>query len=256
MSNTATATASPTPVPVATPVQVPSSNVFSTSMIGQTWYYADAVGHRLKIIIESAPCAFGICDSNIVVWHYKKPPGSCEGYWNPRTRAQCAVAVALDELWFVLHLDRDGAWRCIGFNYVDYLGIKWKVQILTPPGKAAPYTIIPASPDSIGVATSYNAVVQQNMPGDSTTDFSVPPGAFNFESPWLTEAGSAQYTSNYVGTVTTLTSRQHEGCTDELATFVPSVGLVNIAQVFGVGDNGACIAKDPSLVMVRVSDAF
>lgn len=229
------------PTPRTTPTPVPTSAV--------VWKFQDGFAHHMDIEVKPLPCAFGICDSNISLWHYTKD--NCLAYWNPRTVAQCAMAVRLDELWFVLHRDPDGATRCIGFTYVDYLDIKWKVQILPVPGQPLPYTIIPASATASDMPTSYNAIVQESPAGDIATDFSVPPGTVNLNSTWQTFAGSETVASLLFGTVIALNSHQHENCIDESWDELNDE-LIAVLPIVGVQDSNPCAPMDPRLKMVRI----
>lgn len=231
---------------------------FNLTMIGQTWQFADSYNHHLTINLSHVDCAFGHCDPNIIIKHYFKD--SCAGYWNPRTPAQCAVAVRLDELWLVLAEGyqgasgwvHDGGWRCIGFNYIDYLGHTHKVQIISQ-GQAAPYTIVP---NTIGVPpyTYYVARVDDNFTGNPATDFSVPPQPLCCTTPWLTDGEQGTFSSPFAGVnVPVLISWQYEGCVSEHWLYKMNVGLVAVYPVIGLGDGGACISLDPGLAMVRIS---
>lgn len=238
----------------STPSHAPISQVFSPPAAGQSaiWSFQDGYQHRMWITVTAVPCAFGICDSNIAVWHFQKD--SCAGYWNPRTPAQCAASVTLDELWFVLHRDPDGAWRCIGFTYIDYLGTKRKAQILTPFGAAPPYTIIPANSATSDPPTSYSAVIQILPAGANMEDFTVPSPTSTFSTSWQTIAGVEQIKLGS-SLISALFSRQHEGCVEENWDFTDSgvQPLVSIDPIVGLGDNGACVNMDPLLTM-RIVD--
>jgi len=214
---------------------VTSAEVFSN--IAQTWNFADGLGHHMTIGASPVACAFGSC-GDITVWHYTKD--SCAGYWNPHTPEQCAVATSLDELYFVLRHDGDGAWRCIGFTYLDYTGAKWKVQISKRSNKAAPYTIIPASSSISDPNTAYDALIQSLAFDADLTDFSAQTGGTAFSTTWRTDA-SAEGAS--------LVSLQHEGCVTERWTFAS--GLEKVVPVVGIGNNGACLVMDARLEMVR-----
>jgi hypothetical protein len=224
---------SPTPAPVST----------------VTWAFQDGNGYHLWIDRSPLDCAFGVCDGKLQLWHFHKD--SCPSYWNGRTPAQCAVATHLDELWFVLHHDADGAWRCIGFNYVDYLARAWKVQVLAVPGQAPGYTIIPASATASDPPTSYNAIVKLDPGGDIATDFSPLSGSVNFSSSWQTFAGLEQFRSTFTGTTNALMSHQHEGCVDEHWDFVNGEPVF-FGPLVGIGDHADCIPLPPSQAMVRI----
>lgn len=223
-----------TPAPVATQSAITSAQVFSNT--AQTWDFVDGFGHHMTIAPSPIACAFGSC-GDITVWHYTKD--SCSGYWNPRTPEQCAVAVALDELYFVLRHDADGAWRCIGLTYLDYTGKKWKVQISKQPSNAAPYTVIPVSSAVSDANTAYDALVQSLAFDASLTDFSPPTGGTSFSQGWKTDA-SAEGSS--------LISLQREGCVTEKWTFTN--GLEKVIPVVGFGNNG-CLTLDSRLTMNR-----
>jgi hypothetical protein len=224
-----------TPAPTATPAVITSAEAFTNT--AQTWNFADGAGHHMTIAASPIACAFGSC-GDISVWHYTKD--ACAGYWNPHTPEQCAVATNLDELYFVLRHDSDGAWRCIGFAYLDYLGNKFKVQISTPSGSAAPYTIVPVSSNVSDPNTSYNALVQ-SLPFDgSLTDFTSPTGGAAFTTSWRTDASAE---------AGNLISLQHEGCVTERWTF--SNGLEKVVPMVGLGNGGACLTMDTKLTMVR-----
>lgn len=221
--------------PTPTPTPVTSAQVFSN--VPQVWNYVDGSNHHMTIAPSPIACAFGSC-GDISVWHYTKD--SCAAYWNPRTPEQCSVAVALDELYFVLRHDADGAWRCIGFTYVDYLGAKTKVQINAVQGQAPPYTIIPASSLVSGPDTSYNAIIQPLAFDADLTDFS-PAVGMNFSTTWRTDASTDG---------SDLISLQREGCVTESWYF--SAGLEKVIPVVGIGNNGACLALSPGLTMTRI----
>lgn len=224
-----------TPAPVTAQAAITSAQVFSNTP--QTWNFVDGFDHHMTITASPIACAFGYC-GDISVWHYTKD--SCAGYWNPRTPEQCAVAVALDELYFVLRHDADGAWRCIGFTYIDYLSRKSKVQILQQPGKAPAYTIIPADSATSDPNTAYDAIVQPLAFDADLTDLSAINAGVNFSQTWRTDA-SAEGSS--------LISLQHEGCVTEKWTFTN--GLSRIAPTVGIGNNATCIPLDTKFTMER-----
>ena len=236
---------------------VATNAYFNLTMVGQTWQFTDSYSHHLSITLSQVSCAFGHCDSNILVKHYAKD--SCAGYWNPHTVAQCAVATHLDELWFVLAEGyqgpsswvHDGAWRAIGFNYIDYLGTKHKVQIINQ-GQAAPYTIVP---NVIGVPpyTYYVLRTNDNFQGDPATDFTALTTPICCTTSWLTDGEFGSYTSPFAGNITALISWQYEGCVAEHWYYKMNVGMVAIVPTVGIGDNGACVTLDPGLAMVRTS---
>lgn len=222
------------PAPVAQSA-ITSAQVFSNTP--QTWNFSDGLDHHMTIAVSPIACAFGSC-GDISIWHYTKD--SCAGYWNPHTPEQCAVAIAVDELYFVLRHDPDGAWRCIGFTYLDYLGIKRKVQISQQPGKAAPYTIIPVSSSVSDSDTAYNALIETLAFDADLTDFSIPVGGSTFSAAWRTDASAD---------AGNLISLQHEGCVKERWTF--GNGLETVVPIVNLGNNGACLALDPRFTMVR-----
>jgi hypothetical protein len=163
----------------------------------------------------------------------------------------------LDELWFVLAEGyksgamwiHDGAWRCIGFNYVDYLGHKHKVQIINQ-GQAPPYTIVP---NAIGVPpyTYYVALINDNFTGDLGTDFTPLSGTYCCTTAWLTDGEFGTFTSAFAGTVNALIAWQYEGCVAEHWYYKMNVGLVGIYPTVGIGDTGSCASLDPGLTMIR-----
>jgi hypothetical protein len=224
------------PAPQATPAPaVTSAQVFSNTP--QTWNFADGLGHHMAITASPIACAFGSC-GDISVWHYTKD--SCAGYWNAHTPEQCAVATNLDELYFVLRHDADGAWRCIGLTYLDYLGVKRKIKFSRQPGKASPYTVIPSSSGASDPDTAYDAQIQTLAYNADLTDFSDPVGGTTFSAPWRTDA------SLDAGS---LISLQHEGCITERWTF--SNGLEKVIPVVGIGNNGTCLTMSTGLTMIR-----
>lgn len=233
------------PVPRTTPTPVPTSAITEAQVftnVAQTWNFVDGFTHHMTIAPNPTACAFGSC-GDISAWHYTKD--SCEGYWNPRTPEQCAVATSLDELYFVLRLDPDGARRCIGFTYIDYLSHKWKVQILARAGQAPPYTIIPASSAIGDLDTAYDAIVQPLAFDADLADFSAINAGVNFSSPWRTDASTEM-----IGAVNTLVSLQHEGCVTERWNFAN--GLERVIPVVNIGNGGACVNMDSRFTMVRV----
>lgn len=225
----------PRPTPVTPSSAITSAEVFSNTV--QTWNFADGFGHHMTIAASPIACAFGFC-GDITVWHYTKD--SCAGYWNPRTPEQCAVATSLDELYFVLRHDSDGAWRCIGFTYIDYLSNKTKVQINKQAANAPPYTIIPVSSAVSDPNTAYDAIVQPLAFDADLTDFSAINAGVNFSAAWRTDA-SAEGTS--------LISLQHENCVTEKWTFTN--GLEKVVPVVNIGNGGACVNMDTRFTMVR-----
>lgn len=234
----------PTPTPPPLPPTVITADQVFTN-IAQIWNFMDGFGHRMTINVNPIVQAFG-SSGDITVWHYTKD--SCAGYWNPRTPEQCAVATNLDELYFVLRHDLDGAWRCIGFTYIDYLGRKWKVQILKQAGQAPPYTIIPASSIAGDPDTAYDAIVQQLAFSADLTDFSAINAPPNFSIPWRTDASLEMLNG-----VNTLVSLQHEGCVTERWNFAPGFGLVRVVPVVNIGNSGGCLTMDPQFTMVRIA---
>lgn len=226
-----------TPQPT-TQAAITSAQVFSNT--AQTWNYQDGLGHHMTIAPSPVACAFGSC-GEISAWHYTKD--SCAGYWNPHTPEQCAVATTLDELYFVLRHDADGAWRCIGFTYVDYLGNKFKVQISKQPNQAPPYTIIPASSAISDPNTAYDALVQSLPYNADLTDFTSPTGGTAFSTSWRTDASAD---------AGGLISLQHEGCVTERWTFTPGRGLATVIPMVGLGNGGACLTMDARLTMNRL----
>jgi hypothetical protein len=236
---------------------VATNAYFNLTMVGQTWQFVDSYNHHLWIDISQVPCAFGHCDANIIVKHYRKD--SCAGYWNPRTPEQCAVATHLDELWFVLAEGyqgasgwiHDGAWRCIGFNYIDYLGVTHKIQVINQ-GQAPPYTIVP-NVTGVPPYTYYVLKVNDNFTGNPATDFSPLTSINCCTTPWQTDGEFGAFTSPFAGTITGLISWQYEGCVAEHWYYKMNVGMVAIYPVVGLGNDGACISLDPGLAMIRVS---
>jgi hypothetical protein len=214
---------------------ITSAQAFSN--IAQTWNYSDDLGHHMTIAAAPIACAFGSC-GDISVWHYTKD--SCAGYWNPHTIEQCAAATNLDELYFILRRDEDGAWRCIGFTYLDYLGSKWKVQISKQQNHSAPYTIVPVASNVSDPDTAYDATIQALAFDSSLTDFSPINSGTSFATTWRTDA-SADAGS--------LISLQHEGCVIERWSFAN--GLQRVVPMVGLGNNGSCLTMDSRLTMVR-----
>lgn len=232
----------PEPDPVATPTPViTSSQVFSN--VPQVWNFVDGLGHHMTVAPSPVACAFGYC-GDITVWHYTKD--SCAGYWANRTPEQCAVATTLDELYFVLRHDGDGAWRCIGFTDIDYLGVKHKVQINKQPNNAPPYTIIPASSSISDPNTAYDAVVQDLPYNADLTDFSPLTGGTTYSATWRTTTGV-----ELLGSIPTLISEQNEGCVKEHWNFGPD-GLDLVIPIVGLGNNGVCLTMDSRLAMKRL----
>jgi hypothetical protein len=222
--------AAPTPTPVIT-----ASQVFTNT--AQTWNFTDSFNHHMTIAPSPIACAFGSC-GDITVWHYTKD--SCLGYWNNHTPEQCAVATSLDELYFVLRHDPDGAWRCIGLTYLDYLSVKRKIKFSQQPGKALPYTVIPASSGTSDPNTAYDAQIQTLDFNADLTDFSDPVGGMAFSSSWRTDASLESGN---------LISLQHEGCITEKWALLN--GLEKVIPVVGLGNNGVCLTMDSGLTMVR-----
>lgn len=232
----ATPTPAPTPVPAIT-----SAQAFSNT--NQMWTFVDGFNHHMFIAVSPIACAFGSC-GDITVWHYTKD--ACAGYWNPHTIEQCAVATTLDELYFVLRHDPDGAWRCIGFTYVNHVGVKTKVQINTPPGKAPPYTIVPPSSNVGDPDTSYDAIVLPLASSADLKDFSAINSPPNFSTTWRTDSGAET-----LGGVVTLVSLQHEGCVTERWNFANG-GLIRVVPIVNLGNNGVCLPLPSTFIMERI----
>ncbi len=228
------------PIPTPTPnTTITSDQVFSN--VSQVWKFVDAFGHHMTI--ESNPIGFAFGSSgNLAVWHYTKD--FCAGYWNPATLEQCAISTTLPELYFVLRQDADKAWRCIGFTYVDYLGVKHKVQIFPQAGKALPYTIIPANSNSSDSLTGYDAIVETLDSGADLLDFSPLSGPVTFSATWqtLTRVENGMFISE-----------QFEGCVHEIWSFGISNGLEKVIPVVGLGNNAACLTLDSQLTMNRIA---
>ncbi len=221
--------------PVTAKSVITSAQVFSNTP--QTWNFVDGFGHHMSIEVIPVACAFGSC-GDISVWHYTKD--SCPGYWGAHTPEQCAASTTLDELYFVLRHDDDGAWRSIGSTYIDQTGTKWKVQFFQHPGSTSPYTIIPASSNTGDVETITDYIFAA-LPSDADiTDFSAMSGLPNYSTSWRTDTGIDNGK---------LISHQHEGCVIEHWEFDAN-GLQSVNPIVGLGNVG-CLTLDPRLKMAR-----
>lgn len=219
-------------------VAITASQVFSTSMIGQTWTFVNGYGDHTFIAIEAAPfCVFGVCDGKSVTAHITKD--NIRAWFDPGKAA---------ELWFFLHLDSDGAWRSPGWEMIED-GVQKSGNFgLLAGWTGAPYTIIPASSTAAVVNTAYQGTVQDGLTVNLPTVV-----LSTWVSTWTTLAGTETITTPLTGTVTALKSKQCEGGISGACNFIvedwafcPGVGLCAINPTFGL--NGPL---DPKLALVR-----
>lgn len=239
------------PAPVAAPVTITAAQVFSTSMIGQTWTFQNGYGDVSTIDIEAAAfCEAGICDGKSVVMHFTKTV--CRSYWQP--------GVCGAELFFVIHDEADGSWRSIASKVNFPQGCPYALcSPNTAPtittqnpqaiaGMPLPYTIIPASGTqghNVTVSTSYTSFWQIG----TLTDAAVTPNFPITQVPWSTTSGVEQVTTPMTGTVLALLSEQFEGLVHEKWYAVPGLGFVEF-QPLDFGDGKGL---DPLLTMKRIS---
>lgn len=245
------------PVNASPEVTITAAQVFSASMIGQTWPFHNGYGDITTISVESAPDgAAGFAGVN-AIFHYRK--NNARAYWNPGTPDA--------ELWFVLHQQADGSWSSTAslINFPQSCAFctsppNWKTltsDIRAIPGQPIPYGIIPASASTSAktiIDTSYQSHTLFNGPEPDFSDVSISQPA-NPPLPWRN--------SFYIENVSTpvysgpaIVSEQWEGpcfpimqpgCAHEKWYFAPNLGMVKVVPInIGAGDNA-----DPKLTMVR-----
>jgi hypothetical protein len=245
------ATSTPASLPTITAAQV-----FTSSMIGQTWTFQNGYGDLTTIAVESAPAIAAGLAGNKVVFHYRK--SNARSYWAP--------GIPDAELWFVLHQQPDGSWSSTAslINFPKSCSFctdppNWKTltsDVHPVPGMPMPYGIIPASASGTPfiVDTAYQSHTIFNDAEPDFDDISLTQPA-NAPFPWRN--------SFYVESVTTpifsgsaIVSEQWEGpcfpapgCAHEKWYFAPGLGLVKVVPInIGAGDNA-----DSNLTMVRIS---
>ena len=236
--------------PASAPVTITAGQVFSASMIGQTWTFQNGFGDISTIDIQAAAfCEAGICDGKSVVMHFAKKV--CRSYWQP--------GVCGAELWFVIHLEADGSYRAIASKVKFPQGCPYSLCVpFTAPtlttqnpqpiaGMPLPYTVIPAmgtEGQSTTVKTAYTSFWQTGV----LTDDAVTPNFPVTRVPWSTTSGVQQVTTPMTGTVKALVSEQREGLVHEIWYAVPGVGFVEFAALdFGNGKG-----LNPLLTMKRI----
>jgi hypothetical protein len=229
------------PTPRSIPATaITAAQVFNVSMIGQTWTFENGYGDQTFIQVQSAPfCAFGICDGKSVVWVFTK--SNDRAYWDPGFAS---------ELWFYLHLEADGSWACIGFEWTENGTPKSASISLLPGWSGKPYTIVPSSSTAVAVNTAYRADWQTGL----TDSAAVTPDG-SWVSTWTTYSSAESFSSPLTGSVRTLVSKQCEGgnsgsCDLVVETwhFCPGVGLCGVTPASDA--KGAVV--HPKLTMVRV----
>jgi hypothetical protein len=236
--------------PASAPATITAGQVFSASMIGQTWTFQNGFGDISTIDIQAAAfCEAGICDGKSVVMHFAKTV--CRSYWQP--------GVCGAELWFVIHLEADGSYRAIASKVKFPQGCPYSLCVpSTAPtlttqnpqpiaGMPLPYTVIPAmgtEGQSATVKTAYTSFWQTGV----LTDDAVTPNFPVTQVPWSTTSGVQQVTTPMTGTVKALVSEQREGLVHEIWYAVPGVGFVEFAALdFGNGKG-----LNPLLTMKRI----
>jgi hypothetical protein len=236
--------------PASAPVTITAGQVFSASMIGQTWTFQNGFGDISTIDIQAAAfCEAGICDGKSVVMHFAKTV--CRSYWQP--------GVCGAELWFVIHLEADGSYRAIASKVKFPQGCPYSLCVpSTAPtlttqnpqpiaGMPLPYTVIPAlgtEGQSATVKTAYTSFWQTGV----LTDDAVTPNFPVTRVPWSTTSGVQQVTTPMTGTVKALVSEQREGLVHEIWYAVPGIGFVEFAALdFGNGKG-----LNPLLTMKRI----
>jgi hypothetical protein len=236
--------------PATAPVTLTAGQVFSASMIGQTWTFQNGYGDISSIDIQRAAfCEAGICDGKSIVMHFAKT--ACRSYWQP--------GVCGAELWFVIHLEADGSYRTIASKVNFPQGCPYALCVpstaptLTTqnpkavPGMPLPYTIIPAAGTEgqrATVKTAYTSFWQTGV----LTDEAVTPNFPVTRVPWSTTSGVKEITTPMTGTVKALISEQREGLVHEVWYAAPGFGFVEFSPLdFGNGKG-----LDPLLTMKRI----
>jgi hypothetical protein len=208
-------------------VSLSAAQVFSTSMVGQTWTFRNGYGDTTTIEVQPGEAP------NSVIWHYIKD--NARAYWTPGADGA--------ELWFELDLDPANAngwynttahiifrgqcqWSwCTGpqdFTYVNE----------TTPGKPRPYLIIPPTGNDLS----------RTRLDTTFLDFGNPDTRWRTDA-YVEEVGTPVYSGP------ALVSEQWEGpCTHEKWYFAPGKGLVKVVDL----DEGDCQGLPDGLTMVRV----
>lgn len=248
------------PIAHLAPTTLTAAQVFTTSMIGQTWTFQNGYGDTSIVSVEPAPPNAAGFSGNNAVFHYHDK-SAARAYWNPGTPNA--------ELWFVLHEQPDGSWNSTAslINFPQSCAFcsdppNWKTltsDIRQVPGQPMPYGIIPASATS-GVTdtvdTSYQSHTLFNGPQPDFSDVTLTQSA---------NAAISWRNNFYIENVSTplysgpaIVSEQWEGpcfptmqpgCAHEKWYFAPGLGMVKVIPLnIGAGDNA-----DPNLTMIRTN---
>ena len=236
----------------STPVAVQTftaSQLFSTSMIGQTWVFQNGYGDITTVEVQAAPDdAAGTHGSHIIL-HFTK--NADRAYWG--------LNIPGAEDHFLLFQLPDGAWRGVADLPIMPQGCPWcnghtSATLNWHPvdGMPIPYQIVPASVSSDKVEkipTEYHwwLLNDINTTDDITTEQAQDMGLAKWETDFSIESVD---TPIYKGLAAL--SHQFEGscgsvaCDEEKWYFAPNVGLVEIQPV--AGPNPA----DPNVTIKRI----
>lgn len=231
-----------------------AAQVFSSSMIGQTWTFQNAYGDTTTIDIQAAPVTDYI-PAGCTVWHFAK--NNARAYWSP--------GVPSAENSQIVCPAPDGSWYSIG-NLISFpsgcsycSGPFFETQDVQPTeaGKF-PYIMVPASATEgirISVSTNYaNYILTGDTTADLTYNSIVAPqnrSPFFPLVPWVTNATIAQVsTPLYTGIA--MVNDQHEGEVNERWKFAPGLGLVEIQPVHGGSDTDPETTDGTNLTIKRV----
>ena len=226
---------------------ITGTQVFTSSMVGQTWTFQNSYGDVTTIQVSAAPVTNYI-PAGCVVWDFKK--NNARAYWSPGNTTAENLQVLCPQ--------KDGSWNSILnlSNFPDGQAPSTTPLIETQevqpnePGKL-PYILIPAS-GSISVSTAYiNYIDLTQLTFNSIVD-PAHQSPFFPVVPWTTNGMIAQVdTPIYKGPA--LVSDQHEGVVNEKWYFAPGLGLVEIQPIHGGSDTDPETTDGINLTIKRVS---
>lgn len=221
---------------------ITADQVFSSSMEGQIWTFANSLGDETSIEVEPVPPS-NLYPANCVVWSYAK--SRSRAYWSPG-----AIGAILQ---FVLCPLTDGSWVSAGSVMQGTTGLggqgaPWKVtqNVVQIPGDYPAYLIIPASGSATAITTN-TAYQGYSLSGVETFNSVInDPSTTTRTVPWR----SVVYTTNicvpyqnFCGQVLAnsvfemgnsncdISTFQGVGCINEIYYFAPGLGMVQIDVV-------------------------
>jgi hypothetical protein len=220
--------------PAVQPNTIRASDVFNSSMVGQTWTFVNGLGDNTFITIEApAPQLSSSC----VVFHYSK--NRARAYWEPGS--------ANADLEFVLCPRSDGAWvspASLMQGDTDLAGnpAPWSAtsNVTIIPSKDQAYVIIPASSTEGNKTQLITEFLNYNLNGTETFNSIVgDPIATTRTVTWRTDSylqhtcvpfqnwcGDAMISEQWENCDSTWNGPQ--GCVHEKWYFAPKRGLIQV----------------------------